>query len=67
MEPKTIGLQSPNTMGFYVTEDEKSVEIIKLSKEGFFYRGEKVEDVHNVYERFNEWLSKTEQYEKIKE
>lgn len=35
-------------------------EIIKLSHEGFFFKGEKVDDIHNVYERFNDWLSKAE-------
>ena len=34
--------------------------ILKISKEGFYYKGELVEDIHNVYERFNEWLTKVE-------
>jgi hypothetical protein len=38
----------------------ENIEIIKISKEGFFYKGEKVEDIHNIYERFNEWLSGAE-------
>ncbi len=33
------------------------IEILKLSKEGFFYKGERVDDIHNCYERFNEWLT----------
>ena len=32
-------------------------EIIKMNKDGFFYKGEKIEDVHNIYKRFNEWLT----------
>lgn len=36
-------------------------EIILINKDGFFYKGERVDDVHNVYERFNEWLSKVNQ------
>lgn len=36
------------------------VEIIKITKDGFFYKGEKVEDVHNVYDRFNKLLSEAE-------
>lgn len=33
-----------------------NIEVIKINKEGFYYMNEKVEDVHNVYEKFNEWL-----------
>ena len=36
------------------------IEIIRISKEGFFYKGERVDDIHNIYERFNDWLKKTE-------
>lgn len=32
-------------------------EIIKLSKGKFYYKGESVDDINSVYERFNEWLS----------
>ena len=32
----------------------------KIYREGFYYRGELVSDIHNVYERFNEWLTKIE-------
>lgn len=28
--------------------------IIEINKDGFFYKGEKVEDAHHVYERVNE-------------
>ena len=48
----------PNTISFrWKSNDEV---ILKISKEGFYYRGELVEDIHNVYERFNEWLTKIE-------
>lgn len=40
-----------------VVFDIKGIEILKLTHDEFFYKGEKVEDIHNVYERFNEWLS----------
>jgi hypothetical protein len=33
--------------------------IIKITREGFFFKGQKVEDVHHIYERFNEWLTLT--------
>lgn len=49
-----------NTIQFHLTENNEQVEILKITKEGFFFKGEKVEDVHNVYERFNDWLTKAE-------
>jgi hypothetical protein len=47
-------------LSFYLTEDGERKEIIRLAKDGFYYRGEKVDDAHNVYEKFNEWLTKAE-------
>ena len=48
----------PNTINFRWNDTEEV--ILKISKEGFYYRGELVSDIHNVYERFNEWLTKIE-------
>jgi hypothetical protein len=48
----------PNTINFRWNDTEEV--ILKISKEGFYYRGELVEDIHNVYDRFNEWLTKIE-------
>lgn len=31
-------------------------EMIRISKDGFYCCGEKLDDVHNIYERFHEWL-----------
>ncbi len=42
------------------------IELLKISPDGFYYMGERVDDIHNVYERFNEWLKlaeKTSDYE----
>ena len=36
------------------------IEIIRISKDGFYYKGERVDDIHNVYERFNDWLKLAE-------
>ena len=47
-------------MSFHLTDDGEQKEIIKITKEGFYYKGEKVEDALNVYERFNEWLTRAE-------
>ena len=48
----------PNTINFKWNDTEEV--ILKISKEGFYYRGGLVSDIHNVYERFNEWLTKVE-------
>ena len=48
----------PNTINFRWNDTEEV--ILKISKEGFYYRGELVSDINNVYERFNEWLTKIE-------
>ena len=48
----------PNTINFRWNDTEEV--ILKISKEEFYYRGELVADIHNVYERFNEWLTKIE-------
>ncbi len=37
-----------------------SEPIMLLSKGKFFWKGKEVKDIHKVYERFNEWLTKAE-------
>jgi hypothetical protein len=63
MEENTLQLTpvlDKSIMAFHLTEDGEQKEIIRITKNGFYYKGELVEDAHNVYERFNEWLSKAE-------
>ena len=48
----------PNTI--YFRWDDTNEVILRISKDGFYYKGELVEDIHNVYERFNEWLTRVE-------
>jgi len=48
----------PNTISFRWNDNDEV--ILRISKEGFYYRGELVEDIHNIYERFNEWLTRIE-------
>lgn len=36
--------------------DSNIEPIIVINKGKFIWKGEEVEDVHNIYERFNEWL-----------
>lgn len=54
----TLLTNAPNSVYFRLADDGEVV--LKISKEGFYYRGELVEDIHNVYERFTEWLTKAE-------
>jgi hypothetical protein len=49
-----------NSITFSAREQDELVEIIKITKDSFYYKGEKIEDIYNVYERFNEWLKKVE-------
>ena len=53
-----ILVDNPKSVYFRLADDGEIV--LKISKEGFYYRGELVEDIHNVYERFTEWLTKAE-------
>jgi hypothetical protein len=46
-----------NGLTFHLKENSELTEVIKITKDGFFYRGERVDDIYNVYDRFNEWLS----------
>ena len=29
-----------------------------LTKEGFYYMGKRIDDIHDAYTRFNEWLKR---------
>jgi|WetSurSiteA1Bulk_404760.scaffolds.fasta_scaffold41170_1 hypothetical protein len=40
----------------FYTDD---VEVIRLENGYFYYRGEQIEDVHLVYDRFVDWINKT--------
>lgn len=44
----------PNTISFMIGDKE----VIKMEKDAFYYKGEKVEDVDNVYERFCRFYKK---------
>ena len=45
------------------TAGESPEEILKLTEEGMFYKGELVEDAGEAYRRFSEWLDSTDQFE----
>ena len=57
LEPREEA-EDPNTI--YFRWDDTNEVILRISKDGFYYKGELVEDIHNVYERFNEWLTRVE-------
>jgi hypothetical protein len=44
---------APTTITFMLDNAE---EVIKLSKEGFYYKGKLIEEDHEIYLRFKEWL-----------
>ena len=53
MKDKIEFVEPENNVKFFTGKGEL---MILMNEEGFFFKGEKVEDAHNVYERFNEWL-----------
>lgn len=46
----------PSEIIFFGKYPNDKEEVMRISKEGFFWHGEKVEDKENIYERFNQWL-----------
>ena len=38
--------------------------IMKLTRGKFYWKGKEVEDVHQIYERFNEWLKTVDSKDK---
>ena len=55
-ELKTISLVPENSIYFTF----KNEVIMKISNGKFYWKDAEVEDIHNIYERFNEWLTKAE-------
>jgi hypothetical protein len=52
----TIDLVPENTIYFSLKNEVKPV--MKISNGKFYWKDEEIDDIHNVYERFNEWLTK---------
>lgn len=49
------------SMTFHIDNDKgEPEEMLKISEDGFFYKGERVEDVNDIYNRFSEWMSKAD-------
>lgn len=53
---------APSKIIFNITENGEVTALIEISNEGFFYKGERVDDAQNVYNRFNEWLTIAQKY-----
>lgn len=47
----------PASLTFHADQDGETIEMIKITKGTFYFKGEPVEDKHQVYERFCEWMS----------
>lgn len=58
-EEKKLNLY-PEDCDIHFTLRNDTKPIMKISNRKFYWKDEEVEDIHNVYERFNEWLTKAE-------
>ena len=56
-EKEAIDLVAANSIYFKLDNEVKP--IMKISNGKFYWKDEEIDDIHNVYERFNEWLTKT--------
>jgi hypothetical protein len=57
-EENTINLVPANNIYFQLDNEVKPV--MKISNGKFYWKDEEIDDIYNVYERFNEWLTKAE-------
>ena len=62
MDNEYVISQQPNnhdiTFSVPLEDGVEAIELIKLSKGKFYWKGEEVEDKQKVYERFCEWMSR---------
>ena len=58
-ENESINLVPENSIYFQLANEAKPV--MKISNGKFYWKDEEIDDIHNVYERFNEWLTKANQ------
>jgi hypothetical protein len=57
-EEKTINLVPENSIYFSLKDEVKP--IMRITNGKFYWKDEEIDDIHNVYERFNEWLTKAQ-------
>jgi hypothetical protein len=55
-EEEKIDLVPVNSI--YFSLDNEAKPVMKISNGKFYWKDEEIDDIHNVYERFNEWLTK---------
>jgi len=58
-EEKSINFVPTNSIYFKLANEVNP--IMKISNGKFYWKDEEIDDIHNVYERFNEWLTKANQ------
>jgi len=58
-EEKSIDLVPTNIIYFKLANEVNP--IMKISYGKFYWKDEEIDDIHNIYERFNEWLTKANQ------
>jgi hypothetical protein len=56
MKEEKINLVPENSIYFTLNDEVKPV--MKITNGKFYWKDEEIDDIHNVYERFNEWLTK---------
>ena len=58
-QEKNLNLVPENSIYFKLDNEVKPV--MKISNGKFYWKDQEIDDIHNVYERFNEWLTKANQ------
>jgi hypothetical protein len=58
-ENESVNLVPENSI--YFTLKNEAEPIMKISNGKFYWKEEEIDDIHNVYEKFNEWLTKANQ------
>lgn len=58
-ENESINLVPKNSIYFQLANEAKPV--MKISNGKFYWKDEEIDDIHNIYEIFNEWLTKANQ------
>jgi hypothetical protein len=57
-EEKIINSFPKNSIYFTLKDEANPIIIISNGK--FYWKDEEIDDIYNIYERFNEWLTKAE-------
>jgi len=52
----TDGILHPNSYIFTQKVNGENVEVIVIKEGKFYFKGEEIQDVHNVYEKFKQYL-----------